>query len=574
MTDWDEIKRLAADFQRTQTSDTLQRLSERNCIDIVKKLGELNLIELIYTCDGKEFVTPTHLIREIEDEIYVNGGRMSLHDLAAKTRVDYQHVENKSKELARTRPNEYTLILGQLIHSFYKDTLSKQINDYMWLNGQLSVADFAKSLDLPSEFLLDIINELVSTSSLIMSSISPDGQTFYTADMMDKYRSTIVGSLTAIMRPITIASLIKRLTIPEKIFLPIVESLIKEGRIDASVENRQFIPSIYAREQNDYINKFYQSNSYIEYDLLLRMDIKQPKTFLKKRFPDGLQLKTCFVNPSLLAQVESMIDETISSNGWIDTSTILPSAIESDDIKDMLAIIFKKSKSFQTSSHIFDDTYVCSNGHIRICGDSFQKLMLPRAHEDLKSGRLIEFFMVGKSKDKEISKAEDPEKGRERTISISSSDEETTRGRKPKGRKSGGGAGSQGREYKQKSVKKKYFVSSRTPHKQVAQSDTTTSSPPEPLVLMETDEMLDKLRLDCSEDCSDEFLKSILKLIQEDINRAYRQLARQVLDEFLKAQEEGEKEKGEETNVSVEAQANDEKNDKDEGGHQDEQPIV
>lgn len=87
MANWDEIKQLAADFQRTQTSDTLQKLSERNCIDIVKKLTSLSLIELIYTCDGKEFITPSHLRREIEDEIYIR--RMQLHDFVGKLDVDF-----------------------------------------------------------------------------------------------------------------------------------------------------------------------------------------------------------------------------------------------------------------------------------------------------------------------------------------------------------------------------------------------------------------------------------------------------------------------------------------------------
>lgn len=36
--DWDEIKRLAADFQRAQLSSTAHKLSERNCIEVVNKL--------------------------------------------------------------------------------------------------------------------------------------------------------------------------------------------------------------------------------------------------------------------------------------------------------------------------------------------------------------------------------------------------------------------------------------------------------------------------------------------------------------------------------------------------------
>jgi hypothetical protein len=37
--------------------------------------AELKLLEVIYTCDGKEYLTPSHLIREIKDEVYLTGGR-------------------------------------------------------------------------------------------------------------------------------------------------------------------------------------------------------------------------------------------------------------------------------------------------------------------------------------------------------------------------------------------------------------------------------------------------------------------------------------------------------------------
>jgi hypothetical protein len=43
MSDWEEIRRLAADFQRAQLAGSAQKLSERNCIEIVAKLiGEMD----------------------------------------------------------------------------------------------------------------------------------------------------------------------------------------------------------------------------------------------------------------------------------------------------------------------------------------------------------------------------------------------------------------------------------------------------------------------------------------------------------------------------------------------------
>lgn len=79
MADWEEIKRLAADFQRAQLSSTAHKLSERNCIEIVQKLIGLGLVEVIYTTDGKEYLTPQQLEREIKDELFLHGGKYLIY---------------------------------------------------------------------------------------------------------------------------------------------------------------------------------------------------------------------------------------------------------------------------------------------------------------------------------------------------------------------------------------------------------------------------------------------------------------------------------------------------------------
>ena len=75
MSDWEEVKRLAADFQRAQLSSTTHKLSERNCVELVQKLINLGLIEVIYTTDGREYLTPSELEKEIKEELFVEGGQ-------------------------------------------------------------------------------------------------------------------------------------------------------------------------------------------------------------------------------------------------------------------------------------------------------------------------------------------------------------------------------------------------------------------------------------------------------------------------------------------------------------------
>ncbi len=87
MSAWEEVRRLAADFQRVQAASTAHRLSERNCVELVNKLVELRMVNVVYTVDGKEYVTPQHLDRELRDELTANRGPLtklySHHSLAS-----------------------------------------------------------------------------------------------------------------------------------------------------------------------------------------------------------------------------------------------------------------------------------------------------------------------------------------------------------------------------------------------------------------------------------------------------------------------------------------------------------
>ena len=62
-------------------------------MEIVAKLVSLGLIDVIYTTDGKEYLTHQQLQKEISDEVYINGGRLELPELANLLNVDFSQVE-------------------------------------------------------------------------------------------------------------------------------------------------------------------------------------------------------------------------------------------------------------------------------------------------------------------------------------------------------------------------------------------------------------------------------------------------------------------------------------------------
>jgi len=58
-------------------------------VEIVNKLIELKLLDVVFTADGKEYVTPQQLGKEILDELYVHGGKTLIGHNQSLFRIGY-----------------------------------------------------------------------------------------------------------------------------------------------------------------------------------------------------------------------------------------------------------------------------------------------------------------------------------------------------------------------------------------------------------------------------------------------------------------------------------------------------
>lgn len=56
------------------------RLSERNVVELISKLQELDLLgeDLLHSINGREYLTKRHLQQEIADTVLQSGGRVAL----------------------------------------------------------------------------------------------------------------------------------------------------------------------------------------------------------------------------------------------------------------------------------------------------------------------------------------------------------------------------------------------------------------------------------------------------------------------------------------------------------------
>ncbi|KAJ8682576.1 hypothetical protein QAD02_018368 [Eretmocerus hayati] len=442
--DWDEVKRLAADFQKAQLSSALQKLSERNCVEIIMKLTEQKLLDVIFTNDGKEYVTPQHLSKEIKDELYIHGGRINLTELANILNVDLAQISKIAAEIDKHEKG-VRIVLGQLIDKSYISRVAEEINDKLGQNGFISIADLTLHYDLPAEFLQSLIEKELG-KTIIGKQDTQDPRIFYNQGYISRNEAKIRGALSAITKPTPISAILGQCSVPERIFFAILENLQGKQQVPGIVTGKQsinniYVPTIYSKSQSDWVDNFYKQNGYLEYDALTRLGISDPKNFIKRHFPNEslMNLETVAVGSALIDQVDANIDEVAATESYTDIYPLLPSVFSPRDVERVLKESLSKIKS---SIHIFATTVVVSEAYLETLYKKFEPLAERKAKEAVDSGEWLQSVVESKLKSKSVD------------ISDAKVDRKAERRKKAASGKAGGG--SQGRETKTKSTKKKY----------------------------------------------------------------------------------------------------------------------
>ncbi|VVD00481.1 unnamed protein product, partial [Leptidea sinapis] len=449
--DWDEIKRLAADFQKAQLSSTSQRLSERNCIEIVTKLIELKLVDVIFTTDGKEYLTPQELIKEIKDELYVRGGRVNTVDLAKELSVDLNLINTNLNEILKGK--DVQLLAGYLITNYYLEKVAGEINEKLQQQGKITVGELSLLYDLPAEFIQHNILEKYIGKIIIGKQDSSEPRTFYTEEYITRTKAKIRGALMGLLRPTQIGFIISQCNVAERLFITLFDQLNAPGVLTGRHSGAIYVPSCYTKSQNDWVISFWRQNNYLEYDAITRLGISDPKVYVKKVITnedDLTFLSSCVIGSQIKQQMEVALEECISSKSFMDVVSLLPSIFSETDIENMLDILLKNN----TKSTI--NTYI----------DSLRQACMPitqsKVEEIVKSGKYQQHFM-----EKQISKNDMSQQGH---VDYKTERREERRRKATSGK---GGGGTQGRETKTKAVKK--HPRSKQTHESESDDDTTTT---------------------------------------------------------------------------------------------------
>uniref|UniRef100_A0A803W1C4 E3 UFM1-protein ligase 1 n=1 Tax=Ficedula albicollis TaxID=59894 RepID=A0A803W1C4_FICAL len=366
-------------------AEVAHRLSERNCIEIVTKLIAEKQLEVVHTLDGKEYVTPAQISKEIRDELHVCGGRVNIVDLQQVINVDLLHIENRANDIVKSEKG-IQLVLGQLINESYLDQLAEEINDKLQETGQVTISELCKAYDLPGDFLIQALSRRLGR--IIHGQLDQENRgVIFTEAFVSRHRARIRGLFTAITRPTPVSSLITRYGFQEHLLYSLLEELVNAGRLKGTVvggrqDKAVFVPDIYSRTQNKWVDSFFKQNGYLEFDALYRLGIPDPAGYIKKRYKSTqlLFLRAACVGQEIVDQVEASVEEAISSGSWIDVATLLPSSLSVEDVGILLQQVMR-SLNKSSSGLVFSDTIAVSEKFLSSCADLFSDLMQQKAEK-------------------------------------------------------------------------------------------------------------------------------------------------------------------------------------------------
>ncbi|CAH8640798.1 unnamed protein product [Heterobilharzia americana] len=365
MATWDEVRELANKLKKTQDQSNICRLSDRTWVDVIRHLISVNRLKLVFSNDGRSYLTRNELDKEIRDEVEAHSGRISLTELASNLDVDFEIIESRVIELialdAQSKsPCRLISIPSEVVNSSYVRRVAHEILDRLEEQGQTSIGELTTIFGLPTTFISNIMQEYQST----LFRVHKYGEKYFTDTFLNATKAKIRGYFTGVIRPVTLNSVASKLQVPENLMSSTVSSLISTGRLCGSLiaGRSTFVPQCYTHAEDSYINSFYDQNGYVEWNYLKRFKIMDPGSYLKTKISNAVHLQGLTVNALIVDQLKALIAGVVHDVSWVDLSHYVPSGLDS---AERLALINPLLKNLPVK--LIDSTYVISDKFIEGC---------------------------------------------------------------------------------------------------------------------------------------------------------------------------------------------------------------
>ena len=393
--EWNDVHALQQMLQSVQDAPDTPKLSEQNCVELVQKLIQYGLIELIHTLDGKEYVTPDHLTLEIQEETLSQGGRASLLMLQETLNVDISYIQKYIAEITK-RDNKWLLIQGDFIHRQYLDKWCEELNDNLQEAGFLHVTEICMHHNFTKDFVLSQVQHRLGHS--IQGHIEQqNSDIIYTDGYIESQKSCIRGLLNGTTQPMKLNTIINLTTKEETLFHTVYNQLKAtrqiNGSLRGSIDSAVYIPNFYIEAQEKWVNSFIQDNGYIDYARIIKSRIPDPISFIQKTYETvsyfQFRKKACrqldiekrvfilldsvCISNQVLAQIESNVENVLDNGEWVDISSIAPPIFRTQDCVMLLQLVTNGLVNIQFRKYC--DTFLASEVFVEILPSKFKEVI-------------------------------------------------------------------------------------------------------------------------------------------------------------------------------------------------------
>uniref|UniRef100_A0A1I7YS91 E3 UFM1-protein ligase 1 homolog n=2 Tax=Steinernema glaseri TaxID=37863 RepID=A0A1I7YS91_9BILA len=358
MTSWADIKKLAADLQRVQLTEGAKKLSENNCIEVVHKLMSAKLLDLIFTTDGKEYITKKHLVTEIRNECLAHDGRAPIGDIAAALHVEFGQIEAQINDVVAEDP-DFFVCNGELISSDYIRKLSLELDAKLKELGSISLQHLTKTMHIPTEVLNNhILPNIGSTIDAVQY-----GDMLYTSTYLRAQRNALRAVLSALTRVTQLSRIQQHLNLSPSLFSSLWDELKDMKAVPGNIvgnknsSNALYVPNIHERMVKQYTLNTFHENQFIDFGTLKKLFVTDPTSYLKQVFSKEEYKKnlvvfpSCVISVELWQDIEKTVVEEMAKTEYCDLVNLIPPGVpfEDSDIEVAGQLLLKKYPDWRTT---------------------------------------------------------------------------------------------------------------------------------------------------------------------------------------------------------------------------------
>lgn len=329
----DEILELQRQLAQVSKRTTLNKIAERNIVEILEKLAKDYGLKLIYSTDGKLFVTPDHLDKMIGETVQ-EAGRLSIIEIPKILNMSIENIEQRIESVIRK--NQFYLVDRVLITREYFDKLCDEINEDLIKKSELYLSDLAIKYEFSTNFLYNTIKERLGT--VISGIFTPDGTKILTEGYLNIIKSQWKGIIRSQWGPVNLSAISKKYSMEDEKTVSFLEELIRDNEIYGKIQGGMFFPQRFLDMQSDLVKKYFEKNGYIEYEIITNeFYIKKDKQFISNCQEGKFVFQeTCAYALSEMTDLEERINNFINENGYCETYDIFPANFTDEDISQIL----------------------------------------------------------------------------------------------------------------------------------------------------------------------------------------------------------------------------------------------